>query len=263
MPTDPARPRLSAVLITRNEEKKLEECLRSVSFADEIIIVDSGSSDSTPQIAARFGAHFSFKNFENFAAQKNAAIQKASGEWVLSIDADERLSSELAAEIQQVLKTSEHNGYWVRRENFIFGRHMRYGAQRDDLQLRLFRRDKAEFQGTVHERVELQGTCGQLTHSMQHHSTENLADYFRRFPLYTELEAQKIYSKGIKPSAVHILLKPIAEFIYFYFLRLGFLDGLAGLQYQILSSFYTSVKYMKALEFSKKAPQPTREKIAV
>lgn len=255
--------KLSAVLITRNEERKLGDCLRSVSFADEIIIVDSGSSDATPQIAARHGAQFSFRMFDQFSAQKNAAIDRASGEWVLSIDADERVTPELAEEIAQILKQPLHQGYWIRRDNFIFGSRMRHGAQAQDLQLRLFRKGKGSYEGSIHERVKLEGSAGLLQNPLEHHSTQNLEDYFRRFTLYTDLEAQKIVGKGIHPTAVHIVLKPIAEFFYFYFFRLGFLDGLAGLQYQILSSFYTSVKYMKALEFLKKAPQPVQEKVAV
>ena len=256
--------KISAVLITRNEEAKLPDCLRSLSFVDEIVIVDSGSTDTTPQIAAQYGARFIFHPFQNFAAQKNEAFRHATEEWILSLDADERISPELAEEIQAAVQNPQGcNGFWIPRQNYFFGTSMRHGAQAGDLQLRLICRGRGQFEGAVHERIKLQGKSAALKAPMLHYSTENLEDYLRRLSLYTDLEAEKIHSKGIPPTAVHIVLRPLAEFIYFYIFRLGFLDGLAGLQYQVLSSFYTSLKFMKALELFKKTPQPLREKIAI
>jgi hypothetical protein len=129
--------------------------------------------------------------------------------------------------------------------------------------MRLIRRGKGWFEGVVHERIQLQGLSGYLSTPMLHYSTATLEDYFRRFELYTTLDAERIYQKGMQPTVVHIVLKPLLEFFYFYVLRLGFLDGWVGLQYQILSSFYTSVKYMKARERFEKAAQSVPEKIAV
>lgn len=255
--------KLSAAIITRNEARNIADCLQSLAFVDEIVILDSGSTDATAEIAERFPVRFLSRPFDNFSAQKNAAMAQTTGEWILLIDADERVTAELAAEINRTLENPACDGYWLRRNNFIFGHQMRYGASSKDFQLRLVRRNKGLFEGLVHERIQLHGKSGFLTAPLEHYSTRNLEDYFRRFAPYTALEAEKIHHQGIRPNAVHILLKPVWDFIYFYFFRLGFLDGLAGLQYQILSSFYISVKYMKALELFKKDSHLMREKVAV
>ena len=243
---------LSAAIITYNEEKKLEECLRSISFVDEIVIVDSGSTDGTRAIAERFKARFSTRPFDNFAAQKNEAIRQTRGEWILLIDADERITPELAREIQSILAAADaKNSYELRRLNFFLGRPLRYGAALNDWQLRLIRRGEGLFEGLVHERVRVQSGCGRLKSWMHHHSTQTMEEYFKRFSLYTRLEGEVLGRRG-KPRGIEMAVRPLIQFIYFYFFRLGFLDGFTGFQYQILSSFYTFVKYLKAFEHFEK-----------
>jgi glycosyltransferase involved in cell wall biosynthesis len=240
---------LSVVIITLNEERNLEDCLASVSFAGEIVVLDSGSKDRTREIAERHRARFFMRPFDNFASQKNAAMEKAVHGWILLLDADERITPELQEEILNVIqKKDAANGYFIRRVNHMFGGPMRYGASWGDKQLRLVKKGRGVFQGIIHERVRAEGRTAQLQHPMLHYSTQDLGDYLKRFSLYTSLEAQRFYEDGKRPTWFHLYLKPVLEFVYFYFFRLGFLDGERGLQYQVLSSYYTYFKYLKTLE---------------
>ena len=247
-------PKLSVVLITKNEELNLDDCLHSVDFADEIVIVDSGSTDKTPFIAKRHGAKFSVREFDNFSAQKNHAIEIASGDWILLLDADERVSSSLKSEILHATRTlGEVQGYWIPRLNFFFGSPMRYGAGYHDRQLRLIQKGKGVFTGLVHERIELQGSAKMFNNFLEHYSSKDLNDYWKRFNLYTQLEAEQMVKKGKKPHLGHLLIKPFLEFLYFYFIKLGFLDGWRGFQYQSLSSYYSFTRYSKALQLFRRA----------
>ncbi len=246
-------PKLSVALITWNEETRIADCLKSVEFADEIVVVDSFSTDRTKELAEQSGARCYLRPFDNFSAQKNFAIEQTTGDWILLIDADERVSPALQSEIAQTIHQAEAlEGYYLRRENYIFSGRMRYSASLQDRQLRLIKKNKGRFEGLIHERVRVDGAVGTLTHPLLHYSSQTLEDYFKRFNLYTSLEARQIFKRGIKPNAWHFFLKPAFQFFYFYIFRLGFLDGLRGLQYQLLSSFYTFVKYAKADELFRK-----------
>ncbi|MFH1665268.1 MAG: glycosyltransferase family 2 protein, partial [Candidatus Omnitrophota bacterium] len=144
---------ISAVIIVRNEVKNIEACVASVSWADEVVVVDSGSTDATRDLAMRSGAKVFEREFDDFAAQKNFGIEKAAGEWILFIDADERVSRPLAGEILRAVAAGEHQGYYIPRTNIIFGREMKYGGHRGDKHLRLFRKDAARFEGIIHEKA--------------------------------------------------------------------------------------------------------------
>lgn len=248
---------LSVVLITYNEEEKLADCLRSVSFTDEIIIVDSGSTDRTREVAAEFNARFSVRNFDNFASQKNAAIEKASGRWVLLLDADERLSPELQSEIRSVLgDPNASDAYSMKRRNYLFGGRMRFGANLNDWQLRLLRRGQGHFSGLVHERVKSSTPPRRLKGELIHYSSQTLDEYFVKFPLFSSLDAKVMWAKGEKPALFHFLIKPPLSFLYFYVLRLGFLDGFRGLLYQTLATYYLYVKYRKVLGLYREKGKP-------
>ena len=238
---------LSVVIITKNEEKKLGDCLASVPFAGEIIVVDDFSTDATEEVAAHYGAHFLHHPFLNFAAQKNYALSLAKGEWLLQLDADERVSPDLAASIRQVIaRPDAADGYFLLRENYMFGGPLRYGANGRDWQLRLVRRGRGQFEGTVHERIVLAGEPGRLQGVLRYYSYQTLEAYFLKFPLFTDLDARKIFAAGRKPGFAHLLIKPPLDFAYFYFFKLGFLDGFRGLLYQLLAAFYIFTKYSKA-----------------
>lgn len=255
------KPALSVVLITLNEASKIEECLRSVAFAQERIVVDAGSSDGTKTMAEKCGAKVYERAFDDFSSQKNFGIEKATGDWLLLIDADERVTAALQEEIKTAISASDSlDGYFLRRSNVIFGRRMRFGAGWNDRQLRLLRRGKGKFSGAVHERVEVTGRVGLLRGELVHYTTQTIEDYLKRLNLYTELEARICYQKNRRPTHFHLFVKPIAEFLYYYVGRFGFLDGYEGLQFQILSAFYTYVKYARALElFSTAKPKDPKD----
>lgn len=241
---------LSAVLIACNEEKKIQSCLDSLQFADEIIVVDSGSHDRTPEIARKSGARVFTRMLDNFAAQRNYALSLAEGEWILFVDADERVSLELRLEIEKTIRDPQaSDGYTLSRINHVFGGPLFYGASGRDHPARLVRRGKGQWEGLVHERLCIQGRQGALQRQFYHVTTQTLSEYFAKFNLYTTLDAQEMIRKGrAKPSWPVILIRPWAEFFYYYILKLGFRDGARGFIYQALSSFYVFVKCLKVRE---------------
>lgn len=246
---------LSVTIITLNEEDNLARCLRSLPKGCEIIVVDSNSHDRTKEIAVSFGAQVFDRPFANFAEQKNEAISHATKTWVLSIDADEELTPELANDIGAVVSGSTSNevlGYRILRQLHFMGQHMRWGKTAD-FPLRLVQRSAARFVGTVHEKIDISPDRIQRLHSpLIHYSYKDLSDYFRRFNRYTSLIAEQHSSKGKSFSFAFHLLRPWLEFFNRFVLRLGFLDGYPGYVYALNSSLYAFIKYSKLLEFKKK-----------
>ena len=285
---------LSVVIITVNEEANLSRTLASVKplVADgkgEIIVVDSGSTDRTVEIAKSFGANVFVEEWKGYAAQKNSAIDKAKGDWILSLDADEELSSNLAAEItaaltdqslrenhqgvpdcatdrwQAILQVQRDSGiplsrftfgYWLRRNNFFLGRSIKHGGFWPDPKMRLFRRGAGRFEDrSVHEDVRLEGPEGTLDNALIHHSYPTLSDYIDHMNRYSSLGAEMVAAKGrVRFSFVNIVLRPMFSFTYNYFFRLGFLDGREGLLLHLYHGVYVSWKYAKAWELSRKQP---------
>lgn len=238
---------LSAVLITLDEENKIEECLKSVNFADEIVIVDSGSKDRTVEMAEALGAKLYHRDFDTFANQKNYAIDKARGQWVLLIDADERISEGLRKEILSFMKNpGEITACWFKRSNFMFGRNVRFGANKGDRQLRLIKAGSGKFEGLVHERITFEGPDMIFDYPLMHETYQTKEEYFQKFELYIRLEVEQIQRQGRKIMIWDWLLRPPFQFFYFYFLKLGFLDGRVGLQFHLYSAFYTFTKYFRA-----------------
>ncbi len=244
---------LSAVLIACNEEKKIQACLDSLQFADEIVLVDSGSHDRTPEIARKANARVFTRLLDNFAAQRNHAMSLAEGEWILFIDADERVPMELRVEIEKTIRDPDAaDGYTVFRINQIFGGPLLHGASGKDSPLRLVRRSKGKWEGLVHEKLHVNGRVGALRGELEHVTYQKLDEYFGKFNLFTTLDAREMIRRGHPiPGWFKILLRPWAEFIYYYILRGGFLDGSRGFIYQVLSSFYIFIKYLKMRELSR------------
>lgn len=239
--------RLSLSVITLNEEGKLVDCLRSAPFADEIVVVDSGSIDRTREIAKESGAKVFVRPFSNFADQKNFSIEQTSGDWVLLLDADERLSPDLQSEIRALLALPDPlDGYYLRRHNYLFGGRMRFGANASDRQLRLIRRGKGRFEGIVHERIFLNGRAGHLKSPLLHFSYQTLGEYSAKFRLFCSLDAERMWREGKRPTVYHLWVKPLLHFVYFYIFKLGILDGCRGLLYQVLSTRYLYSKYWRA-----------------
>lgn len=272
---------LSVVIITYNEEANIGRTLASVQplIADgkgEIIVVDSGSTDRTVEIATSFGAKVFVEEWKGFAAQKNLAIDKAQGDWILSLDADEEIDSDLAAILSgqrntihgprewcltmgtgsppsQTLK-GQPVGFRVRRKNHFLGRWIKHGGFWPDPKLRVFRRGSGEFEDrAVHEDVLVKGTTSLIPAGvLLHHSYPTLSEYIEHMNRYSTLGAEMVVSKGkVGFSFINIVLRPVFTFIYNYFFRLGFLDGREGLLLHLYHAVYVSWKYAKAWELSR------------
>ncbi|WP_158944011.1 glycosyltransferase family 2 protein [Granulicella sp. S190] len=252
-------PKLSVAIITLNEEANLARTLASVQFADEIIVVDSGSTDRTLEIAASFKAKLFLEPWQGFARQKNFAIERCTSPWILSLDADETLTPELQSEIGALLSASPSaDAYLLRRRNLFLGRWMRHGGYYPDTHLRLFRRHSANFapparftDRPVHETITLDGTIETLKHDIIHHAYPTLESYIETLNRYSTLGAQTVIEKGHTSRSLfallnNVLILPTLTFFQNYLLRLGFLDGREGLLLHLYHSTYTSWRYAKA-----------------
>ena len=285
---------LSVVIITFNEEVNIGRTLTSVQplVADgkgEIIVVDSGSTDRTIEIAKSFGAEVFIEEWKGFAAQKNSAIDKATGDWILSLDADEEVSNDLSTEVLELLvlqpgkvvqKLSSRGAFdsWIElkddlyvtfedqreggltgieipRKNFFLGRWIRRGGFYPDRKLRLFKKGSALFENRkVHEDAHTEGFTVRLRGPILHHSYPTLSDYIEHMNRYSSLGAEMVVAKDngkVRFSVSNIVLRPLATFIYNYFFRLGFLDGREGLLLHLYHAVYVSWKYAKAWELSR------------
>ena len=244
----PTRVPLSVVLITFNAGQQLADCLESVSFAEDIVVVDSASTDDTVEIAVRYRARVLQHEWQGFGPQKNFAVRQARYDWVLCIDADERVSPELALAIQTELSASQYHAYQLARCNRFMGRWLRHGEGYPDWILRLFNRQYAQWSDdTVHEKVLYQGEIGKLHGDLLHDSADSLDAYLTKQNRYTTLQAQTLYTEGKKASPLHLLLSPMLRFIKFYIVRLGFLDGVAGLVHIAIGCINSFHKYAKLL----------------
>jgi glycosyltransferase involved in cell wall biosynthesis len=276
---------LSVVIITRNEEANIARTLQSVQplLADgngEIIIVDSGSTDRTVEIAKRFGAKVFVEEWKGYAGQKNSAIDKARGDWILSLDADEELSGDLAQHLSRPARQDKESFEWnvqdrpptpmadlrgnagprslafsIARKNFFMSRWIRHGGFYPDRKVRLFARGSARFDEDrrVHEDVKTNKPveCIKMG-ALLHHSYPTLSDYIDHMNRYSSLGAEMVFAQGrVRFSVANIVLRPLLTFIYNYFFRLGFLDGREGLLLHLYHAVYVSWKYAKAWELSR------------
>jgi glycosyltransferase involved in cell wall biosynthesis len=281
---------LSVVIITFNEERNLGRTLESVKplVADgkgEVIVVDSGSTDRTIAIAKSFGAKVYVEEWKGFAAQKNSTLDKAIGDWILSLDADEELDAQLQEALRDLLESlgrlsalgkqtdpdqhdiaegtsppvsiphADFSGLYITRKNEFLGRWIKHGGFWPDPKLRLFRRGKGRFEDrAVHEDVQVEGVARRIqTGSLLHHSYPTISDYIEHMNRYSSLGAEMVVAKGkVRFNAINIVLRPLATFAYNYFFRLGFLDGREGLLLHLNHAVYVSWKYAKAWELSRR-----------
>ena len=240
---------LSAVLITRNASAVLDACLESLAFADEIVVVDSASTDSTIEVATRRGARVVQKEWLGFGRQKQFAVDQAKHDWVLCIDSDERVSPELAASIRQALISPVSPVYRMPRRNRFLGRWLSHGEGYPDWSPRLFNRLNARWSDDlVHEKVLYAVTPGTLAGDLMHDSSDDLATYLDRQNRYTTLAARQALEQGKGSGVFHLLLSPVVRFIKFYVLRLGFLDGVPGLLHISIGCMNSYMKYAKLIE---------------
>jgi glycosyltransferase involved in cell wall biosynthesis len=240
---------LSAVIITLNCARQLEACLDSLGPVDELIVVDSGSDDGTIALAQRRGARVSVQEWIGFGPQKQRGIEQASCDWVLCIDADERLSGELRASIAEALAGPRFRAYEFARCNRFMGRYLRHGEGYPDWSLRLFDRRAARWSSDpVHEKVETEGAVGRLRGDLLHDSAESLDGYLAKQNRYTSLAAQAFVAQGRTAHVGHLLLSPWVRFVKFFFFRLGLLDGVPGLVHTLIGCSNSFVKYAKILD---------------
>ncbi len=245
---------LSAVIIMKDEERNIRACLESVRFADETVVVDSGSRDASLTLAKPIATKLLSRPFDDFASQKNFAVSHATQDWVFVIDADERVSPELRDEILRVIAVPDAAAaYAVRRRTNLFGRDFIASGLQGDAPLRLFRRGKAVFQGLVHETLSVDGKTGKLNAVLTHRSFQTVHEHLEKLQLYTDLEARRDIRKKSKAPAGRFLLRPFWRFFSIYVLKQGFRDGREGFFYAILSSFYESVRWMKRWEIDERA----------
>jgi glycosyltransferase involved in cell wall biosynthesis len=246
--TAPRAP-LSAVLITRNAAAILEACLDSLAFADEIVVVDSGSNDGTPELARARGARVVAKEWLGYGRQKQFAVEQAKHDWVLCVDADERVAPELAASIGAALAAPESPVYRMARRNRFLGRWLAHGEGYPDWSPRLFNRQGARWSDDlVHEKVLYAVTPGTLKGDLLHDSSDDLSAYLERQNRYTTLAARQAYEQGRSAGLAQLLFSPAVRFIKFYVLRLGFLDGIAGFLHISIGCMNSYLKYAKLIE---------------
>lgn len=247
-----SREPFSAVIITLNAAAQLASCLQSVAFADEIVVVDCGSEDDTVALAQKHGARVVHQAWLGYGAQKQFAVTQARHDWVLCVDADERVSAPLHASIEAALVLPVAQGFEMPRCNRFLGRWLKHGEGYPDWSLRLFHRGHGRWsEDPVHEKVVLDGVLARLRGDLMHESGEDLAAYLDKQNRYTTLQAEALFKQGKRARIAQLVLSPWLRFIKFYVLRLGFLDGAAGFTHIAIGCHNSLMKYAKLMALEK------------
>lgn len=248
------RPRVSVVVIARDEAERLRACLESVAWADELVVVDAESTDKTAQIACEFTDRVYVRPWPGFAEQKNFGVEQATGEWILSVDADEEVPGELRQEIETVLAGGAAcAGYRIPRRNLFWGRWVRHGGLYPDWQLRLFRRGRGRFVGrAVHESVEVEGEVGRLRGALVHRSYRDVADFLARADRYSTLAADEWLRSGRPVRLSDLVVRPASRFLSMYVVHAGFLDGWRGFLLAALYAYYVFIRSAKVWEAARR-----------
>lgn len=248
-----SRKSVSAVLIVKNEEANLPQCLESLSWVDEIVVVDSGSTDRTMEIARDYGARVLQTPWLGFGKTKQLAVDAATHDWVFSIDADEEVTELLRCKIQSILEKPQKQGYRISRRSYYLGRPIRFSGWRSDAPLRLFNRVHGRFnEKIVHESVEMASKPGMIKAHMLHYTFPTISTHLSKIDSYSALGAQQLLDKGKKVNLVFACLRGVVKFIKMYLLKLGVLDGKEGFVLAVISSFGVSLKYLRLWELTHK-----------
>jgi glycosyltransferase involved in cell wall biosynthesis len=243
---------LTVAIIALNAAGQIGPCLASVGFADEVLVVDSGSSDDTVEIARRHGARIETKEWLGFGRQKQYAVSAARNEWVLCLDVDERVTERLARSIREALASRRYRAYRLARRNRFLGRWLAHGEGYPDWTVRLFHRAHAGWSNDeVHEAVLTTAKVGRLEGDLLHDSAEDVATYMAKQNRYTSLHAQALYRQGVRAGYWRLIASPLARFFKFYILRAGFLDGGPGFAHIVIGCNNTFHKYLKLIELGK------------
>lgn len=232
---------ISVIILTKNEEKNIKDCLESVSWCDEKIVVDDGSTDRTCEIAKKYGASVFTNTLKNFSDQRNFGIEKAKGDWILFIDADERVSSALWFEIMQHVNDPAGNtaGFHFKRTDVMWGKELKHGETASIKLLRLAKKGSGIWKGDVHEKWDVKGTTGVLSNPLLHYPHQTVDKFLQEINYYTDLRAKELFKRKVKTNWLLIILYPKAKFVSNYFIKLGILDGLPGLVSAIMMSFHS------------------------
>jgi len=249
-PHSASRPLISAVVHTYNEEHNLPDCLASLNFADEIVVIDNESTDRTVELARAAGVRVAtFQGHYGYPEPARVfGLTQLTGEWVFILDADERVTPELGAELRRLAQASRaKDGYWVPIRNFHFGRWLRHGGLYPDLHLRFFRREKGGYPEVgLHRGIHVNGETGRAAGDILHYSYRNLEHYFEKFDRYTTAEAERIVERGRRPTGYELIIKPVHRWMKSYVFQGGFKDGIQGFLYHAFSAMYVFVSEVKA-----------------
>ncbi len=239
---------ISGVVLTHNDEAILPRCLQSLTWCDEIVVIDDDSTDKTVEVAKKAGAKvFTHSLDDDFAKQRNFGLEKVKNEWVLFVDSDEMVSKELAKEIQLVIsgKRQAESGYYIKRKDWMWGKWLRHGETGNVKFLRLAKRDAGKWERPIHEVWNITGPVGELQHPLLHYPHPHVAQFLEEINRYSTLNAQYLHAQGIRVSWWQIILYPKAKFFLNYFWRLGFVDGTAGAVVAIMMSFHSFLSRAK------------------
>ena len=239
--------KITAIIPTLNEEIHIDDAIKSVGFADEILIIDSYSSDKTVEIAEKHNVKIIKRKFDDFSSQKNFAIDQAQHDWIYILDADERVTPKVEKEILEAVQNPEnHVGFYVRRTFYFAGKKINYsGCQRDKV-IRLFLKEFCRYNGSpVHETIQAKGEIGFFKHKIDHFSYKNYDHYISKMNHYGALRGKQFFEKGKKVTLFHFLIKPTARFFIHYIFRLGFLDGYAGYFFAKAQAYGVYTRYVK------------------
>ena len=247
--------KLTAIIPTGNEEHNIVEAIQSVSFADEVMVVDSFSSDKTVELAKPLATKIIQREYQNSASQKNWAIPQAKHDWILLLDADERITPALEQEIKNILSNQPtESGFWIYRQNHFMGKKVRFSGWQDDKVIRLFKRDECRYEDKhVHAEITTEGNIGFLKNKMHHNTFVNMQDYLLKIRRYADWQSKDYQHKTGVLTPYHFLIKPIARFIKHYFLQLGILDGFTGLTIASIQAYAVFLRYAKLWQLRKQA----------
>ncbi|MGE5299451.1 MAG: glycosyltransferase family 2 protein [Acidobacteriota bacterium] len=243
---------ISVAVITKNEAERLPDCLKSISFADDIVVVDSGSSDGTVEIAREFGCRVSVEDWKGYGPQKNSAVGKCRHEWVLLLDADERIPAETAGVIKEVIRNPLADAYRLRRKNYLHGRWLRHSGYWPDRQIRLVNRNRGSFRGTIHEQWATSGRVADLEAHIDHYAFSGYSDMLKTLNDYSTIIAEELYSSGRRANSISPVYHGIGMFLKIYFIERGFLDGMDGLVTALTKAGGSFFKYAKLLELQRR-----------
>mgnify|MGYP001607125279 FL=1 len=252
--------KITIVVLTKNEEKNIERCLKSIDFCDEIIVVDDYSTDKTLEIIRNVGnknicSVHKRKLNNDFAQQRNFGLSKANNDWVLFVDADEVVTEELKSEIRSRQGRDENNAYYIKRRDYFWGKELKYGEVSQIRQIgliRLIRKDSGKWMGTVHEVFYTANRVDQINGFLNHYPHPTLKEFINDINYYSSIRAEELFNRGIKTNIFEIIFFPFGKFIYNYFLNFGFLDGPAGFTYAFMMSFHSFLVKSKLYQLTNK-----------